>query len=257
MVQNLRCQNWGYVFVVKNKWGWDCPSKAKIFRHVCCVTKVRKKLHIWWAIIPYLVLDSFLYGFPCEKKNPNRLPLAGDRLVSVNGSTFESQKASKKTPNGGTTNAMSKNSFGSRSQTRLLEEIDGNIDKVMEVPFVEGSNRSILGGIQLEKSMNWKSLLMFRGKNLSRESIATWIYCRWKCWSTKVSRNESRCLCRDECSIVIRPKGVKVIHTLPKKKVLQMLRIIESSRCWFQTFFIFSPGNFGKIPPFWLVHICF
>ena len=70
-----------------------------------------------------------------KKTHPNRLPLAGDRLVSVNGSTFESQKASsKKTPNNGTTNAMSKNSFGSRSQTRLLEEIDGNIDKVMEVP---------------------------------------------------------------------------------------------------------------------------
>jgi len=70
--------------------------------------------------------------------NPNKKINKGDRLVSVNGSTFESQKASsKKTPNGGTTNAMSKNSFGSRSQTRLLEEIDGNIDKVMEVEVLK------------------------------------------------------------------------------------------------------------------------
>lgn len=95
-------------------------------------------------MIPYLVLDSFFMASLLKKTHPNRLPLAGDQLVSVNGSTFESQKASsKKTPNGGTTNAMSKNSFGSRSQTRLLEEIDGNIDKVMEVP--NWKNRSILG----------------------------------------------------------------------------------------------------------------
>lgn len=105
------------------------------------------------------------------------------------------------------------------------------------------------GGIRLEKSMNWKSLLMFRGKDLWRESIATWIYCRWKCWSTKVSRNESRCLCRGECSIVIRPKGVKVIHTLQKKKALQMLRIIESSRCWFQNIFHIFSWKFWEDSP--------
>lgn len=113
------------------------------------------------------------------------------------------------------------------------------------------------GGIRLEKSMNWKSLLMFRGKDLWRESIATWIYCRWKCWSTKVSRNESRCLCRGECSIVIRPKGVKVIHTLPKKKPFKCWGSLNQVSAGFKTFFIYSAGNFGKIPPFWLVHICF
>ena len=51
--------------------------------------------------------------------------------MSLNGSTFESQKATT-VPKGKTAPSMSKNSFGSRSQTRLLEEIAGNKDKDME-----------------------------------------------------------------------------------------------------------------------------